>query len=75
LANWPSTRSAPGTIRCELPTALFEALTDAGLFSMVVLRVQEDGCPEIGYFLIPAQDAEIVDTWDVRGLRGTGTHH
>lgn len=40
-----------------------------------VPRLQQDGSVEIRYFMIPAQHAEIIDTWDVRGLRGTGTHH
>jgi alkylation response protein AidB-like acyl-CoA dehydrogenase len=34
-----------------------------------------DGQPETRYLLVPAADAELVDTWRVRGMRGTGTHH
>ena len=40
-----------------------------------VPRLRADGSPEIRYLMLPAQDAQILDTWDVRGLRGTGTHH
>jgi alkylation response protein AidB-like acyl-CoA dehydrogenase len=30
--------------------------------------------PELRHVLFPTGDAEIVDTWDVAGLRGTGSH-
>jgi alkylation response protein AidB-like acyl-CoA dehydrogenase len=38
-------------------------------------RMKADGKPEIRYLMIPAEQAEILDTWNVRGMRGTGTHH
>ena len=34
-----------------------------------------DGEPETRYLFVPVAEAEILDTWHVRGLRGTGTHH
>jgi alkylation response protein AidB-like acyl-CoA dehydrogenase len=32
------------------------------------------GAPDARLFLFPAGEAEILDTWDVSGLRGTGSH-
>src|SRR5262249_50806620 len=34
-----------------------------------------DGTPEARYIFVAAADAELLDTWHVRGMRGTGTHH
>jgi alkylation response protein AidB-like acyl-CoA dehydrogenase len=33
-----------------------------------------DGKPEVRYCLVPKGEAEIIDTWHTRGMRGTGTH-
>lgn len=34
-----------------------------------------EGRPEERYLFVPAAEAELLDTWHVRGMRGTGTHH
>jgi len=39
------------------------------------LRVEADGQPEMRYLFVPVAEAELLDTWRVRGMRGTGTHH
>jgi indole-3-acetate monooxygenase len=34
----------------------------------------QDGEPEQRYLFVPAAEADLLDTWHVRGMRGTGTH-
>jgi alkylation response protein AidB-like acyl-CoA dehydrogenase len=34
-----------------------------------------DGKPEARYCLVPIAQAELLDTWHTRGMRGTGTHN
>ncbi|MGD9891757.1 MAG: acyl-CoA dehydrogenase family protein [Dehalococcoidia bacterium] len=38
-------------------------------------RLQSNGMPEARFLFVPVAEAELLDTWHVRGLRGTGTHH
>jgi alkylation response protein AidB-like acyl-CoA dehydrogenase len=35
----------------------------------------DHGQPETRYLFVPVAEAELLDTWKVRGMRGTGTHH
>lgn len=36
---------------------------------------QHEGKPEARYLLVPVEQVELLDTWNTRGMRGTGTHH
>src|SRR5262245_30196893 len=38
-------------------------------------RRLDNGQPETRFLFVPVADAERLDTWHVRGMRGTGTHH
>jgi alkylation response protein AidB-like acyl-CoA dehydrogenase len=38
-------------------------------------RLLHNGQPETRYLFVPMAEAKLLDTWHVRGLRGTGTHH
>ncbi|MBM3219011.1 MAG: hypothetical protein FJZ38_10075 [Candidatus Rokubacteria bacterium] len=38
-------------------------------------RMLDNGQPDTRYFFVPAAQATLLDTWQVRGMRGTGTHH
>lgn len=37
-------------------------------------RMLENGLPDAPLMLFPARDVQIIDTWNVSGLRGTGSH-
>ena len=39
------------------------------------VRLEDNGQPETRYLFVPVAEAELLDTWHVRGMRGTGTHH
>jgi alkylation response protein AidB-like acyl-CoA dehydrogenase len=38
-------------------------------------RLEKNGQPLSLYLFVPVAEAELLDTWRVRGMRGTGTHH
>src|SRR6266403_2432718 len=37
-------------------------------------RISPAGAPENRFMVVPSSDCEIIDTWTVGGLRGTGSH-
>src|SRR5246127_4648301 len=37
-------------------------------------RLRSTGAPESRFMLLPSEACEIIDTWNVGGLRGTGSH-
>lgn len=37
-------------------------------------RMLEGGRPDVELVLFPKEDVEVIDTWNVAGLRGTGSH-
>src|SRR5438067_1372351 len=45
----------------------------AQVFENGQLRLLPDGQPETRYLFVPVAEAERLDTWQVRGMRGTGT--
>src|SRR6516162_2817006 len=55
---------------------------ELGTWMVLMCAVHEDGkprltprgAPETRFMLLPSGDCEIIDTWTVGGLRGTGSH-
>jgi alkylation response protein AidB-like acyl-CoA dehydrogenase len=47
----------------------------AQIFDDGRVRLEAGGQPELRYFFVPIAEAQLLDTWHVRGMRGTGTHH
>jgi alkylation response protein AidB-like acyl-CoA dehydrogenase len=47
----------------------------AQIFDGEKARLLPGGQTETRFLFVPAGDAELLDTWKVRGMRGTGTHH
>src|SRR5262245_37063592 len=39
------------------------------------VRLDANGAPDPLYLYVPVTEAQLLDTWKVRGMRGTGTHH
>src|SRR5207244_2350478 len=68
-----------GLFHLAVPRALGWPDLDLPAYLQVIengrLRLESDGQPERRYFFVPVAEAELLDTWHVRGMRGTGTHH
>jgi alkylation response protein AidB-like acyl-CoA dehydrogenase len=62
--RWPYNSGAPNATWVGAAAPIFDG--DAP-------RLGEGGQPEMVFFFIPQADAQIVDTWYVTGLRGSGT--
>ncbi|MFO1083045.1 MAG: acyl-CoA dehydrogenase family protein [Reyranellaceae bacterium] len=74
-------RVAPGGYRVDGRWAFASGIPhatywNAGCFVMegATRRATAEGAPEIRIVFFPPQDGELIDTWDVGGLRGTGSH-
>ncbi|MFN8521572.1 MAG: acyl-CoA dehydrogenase family protein [Chloroflexota bacterium] len=87
LANTPIPAAnaipAPGGYRVSGPKLPFSTgCRHANWFAPRAV-ILDDGVPrdlpsgerDVRYFIMPAADVQILDTWSTRGLRGTGTHH
>jgi alkylation response protein AidB-like acyl-CoA dehydrogenase len=74
-------RVVPGGYRVNGRWSLVSGC-ELGTWMVLLCRVYEDGkprltpagAPETRFMLLPADACEIIDTWNVGGLRGTGSH-
>lgn len=62
--QWPFCSGAPNATWMSVAAPIFDGETP---------RMGEHG-PEMVFAFIPPGDVEIVDTWQVSGMRGTGSH-
>jgi alkylation response protein AidB-like acyl-CoA dehydrogenase len=66
----------PRSIVANTPVATAQAVVVPG-GALILENGQPriaDGRPEERYLFVPVAEAELLDTWHVRGMRGTGTH-
>lgn len=61
--RWPFNSGAPNASWIGAAAPVFEGEAPR----------MTDGGPEMAFFFIPATDVQIIDTWHVTGLRGSGT--
>ena len=64
--RWPF---ASGCLHADWMLGLCVMTSDGNLLS------NEDGAPMTRGFLMPAREWQVEDTWNVAGLKGTGSHH
>lgn len=38
------------------------------------MQLYEDGSPKVNFFIFPADKGQVIDCWDMMGMRGTGSH-
>jgi alkylation response protein AidB-like acyl-CoA dehydrogenase len=62
--RWPYNSGAPNATWIGAPAPVFEGEAP---------HLSENGQPEMVFFFLPQAEAQIVDTWYVTGLRGSGT--
>jgi alkylation response protein AidB-like acyl-CoA dehydrogenase len=73
----------PRAVVSNTPAATAKAIVVPGGYRVTgPAQVIENGhvrlegeLPEARYMFVPVAEAELLDTWHTRGMRGTGTHH